>query len=402
MRVFIAGIDGYLGWSLARHLAARGDEVFGADLFLRRAWVREMGSVSIVPISPMADRLAAFHERFGRPLTFFEGDLRDYAFVRDALERAQPDAVVHLGEMPSAPYSMIDVEHCVFTHQNNVIGTLNVLYAMREACPDAHLLKLGTMGEYGMPNLDIPEGFFTVEYRGRTDTVPFPKQAGSWYHWTKVHDSNNVMFACRLWNMRSTDIMQGVVFGTDLDPAGDDRLNTRFDIDQAFGTTVNRYCAQASVEHPLTPYGSGHQKRGFLPLRDSMQCLALALDHPPAPGEYRVLNQFQEVHSVAELAEKVRQVAAERGLRVEIRPLENPRVEPEDHHYNPDHQRLRDLGYRPTTDVDAELGRILDDLSRYRDRIREHQEVFIPDIRWNDVRQRVEAQTTDARSESGV
>ena len=339
----------------------------------------------------MPERLDAFRSRFGRDLRFFEGDLCDYRFVRDALADVRPDAVVHLGEMPSAPYSMIDVDHCVFTHQNNVIGTLNVLYAMREACPNAHLLKLGTMGEYGTPNLDIPEGFFTVDYRGRTDTLPFPRQAGSWYHWTKVHDSNNVMFGCRLWGLAATDIMQGVVFGTGLDRT-EARLNTRFDIDQAFGTTINRFCAQAVIGHALTPYGSGHQRRGFLPLADSMACLTLALDHPPGEGEYRVLNQFQEVYSVTELAEKVRAVGNRKGLDVTIQPLENPRVEREDHHYNPDHQGLRDLGYEPTTDVETELGRVLDDLTDHRGEILKRQSVFVPDIRWNAARRPVSAQ----------
>ncbi|MBQ91008.1 MAG: NAD-dependent dehydratase [Acidimicrobiaceae bacterium] len=393
MKVFIAGVDGYLGWSLARHLAARGDEVSGADACLRRSWVQEMGSDTVVPIASMADRRAAFEERFGRPLRFFEGDLRDFSFVRNALAEAQPDAVVHLGEMPSAPYSMIDVDHCVFTHANNVIGTLNVLYAMRETCPDSHLVKLGTMGEYGTPNLDIPEGFFTVDYRGRTETLPFPKQAGSWYHWTKVHDSNNVMFACRLWGLRSTDIMQGVVFGLGADEKGDDRLNTRYDIDQSFGTTINRYCAQAVIGHPLTPYGTGQQRRSFLPLVDSMQCLTLAIDHPAAAGEYRVFNQFQEVHSIMALAEKVRQAGREVGLEVTIQPLENPRLEPESHYYNPDHQHLADLGYQPSLDLDTALRGMLTDLVPHRARIESLQSVFVPDIRWNQARRKVDVRT---------
>jgi len=389
MRIFIAGIDGYLGWPLANHLASRGHVVGGADLFLRRTWVAEMGSDSVIPILSMADRRRVFAEHHGQPLAFFEGDLCDYDFIERAFREFQPDAIVHLGEVPSAPYSMIDAHHAVFTQTNNVVSTLNVLFAMRAVCPDAHLVKLGTMGEYGTPNISIPEGFFEIEYRGRRDTLPFPRQAGSWYHWSKVHDSNNVMFACRLWGLRSTDIMQGIVFGTSIDETKHDaRLATRFDIDQCFGTVVNRFCAQAAIEHSLTLFGAGHQRRGFLPLRDSMRCLALALENPAARGEYRVFNQFADVHDITELAQLVQQTARGLGLRVDVENFENPRKEKEEHYYEPDHQKLFDLGYRPTHDVAAELQVIFADLLRHRDRIEAKRNILIPDIRWDGTRRK--------------
>jgi UDP-sulfoquinovose synthase len=392
VRIFIAGIDGYLGWSLALYLARRGHAIAGADLFLRRQWVAEMGSASITPIGSMPARLAAFAEHYGAPLNFCEGDLRDYAFVERTLREFQPDAIVHLGEMPSAPYSMLDVHHAVFTQTNNLVSTLNLLFAMRDVpgCRDTHLVKLGTMGEYGTPNVDIPEGFFEIEYRGRKDILPFPRQAGSWYHWSKVHDSNNVMFACRMWGLRSTDIMQGVVFGTRIDEMNDDpRFLTRFDIDQSFGTAINRFCAQAVIGHPLTPFGKGHQRRGFIPLRDSMQCCTLAIENPPPAGEYRVFNQFEEVYDVTELALKVQKVGRELGLAVAVRNLENPRIEKEEHYYHPDHRHLLDLGYRPTRDMEAELRVMLTDLLAYRDRIESLREVLIPDIRWDGTRRKV-------------
>ncbi len=264
MRIFIAGVDGYLGWSLAMYLAARGHEVGGVDAYFRRDWVSEMGSQSATPIRRMTERLEAFRENFDKNLDFRRGDLREYDFVLNFFRSFEPDAIVHLGEMPSAPFSMVDVHHCVFTQTNNIVGTLNILYALREACPRAHLVKLGTMGEYGTPNVDIPEGFFDIEYRGRKDRLPFPRQAGSWYHQTKVHDSHNIMFACKIWGIRSTDIMQGVVFGTRIEEMGDDeRLVTRFDFDQAFGTAINRYCAQAVIGHPLSPLWDGKSKTGF-------------------------------------------------------------------------------------------------------------------------------------------
>ncbi len=390
MRVFIAGVDGYLGWSLALYLARRGHEVGGADIYLRRDWVAEMGSQSATPIRRMTERLEAFRDNFARNLVFRKGDLRDYNFVLNCFRSFEPDAIVHLGEMPSAPYSMMDEQHCTFTMMNNLIGTINILYAMKECCTNSHLVKLGTMGEYGTPNIDIPEGFFTIEYRGRSDTLPFPRQAGSWYHQTKVHDSNNIMLACRIWGLRSTDIMQGVVFGTRIDEMGEDeRLVTRFDFDQCFGTAVNRYCAQAVIGQPLSPFGKGHQRRGFLPLRDSVQCLSLALENPPKEGEYRIFNQFEDVYDVTELAQKVQRVGSNLGLKVEVRNLENPRKEMEEHYYNPDHHHLLDLGYKPSHDFEGELRIMLTDLVKYRSRIEARKEALIPDIRWDGTRRKV-------------
>ena len=390
MRVFIAGMDGYLGWSLAQYLAARGHQVAGADLFLRRQWVEEMGSCSATPIVPMKERLAALKESRGLEPKFWEADLRDYSAVERIFKEFQPDAVVHLGECPSAPYSMVDVHHATFVQVNNVVSTFNLMFAIRDLRPEAHLLKLGTMGEYGTPNVDIPEGFFEIEYRGRRDRMPFPRQPGSFYHLSKVHGSNNIMFACKVWKLRATDVMQGVVFGTRIDEMGsDERLLTRLDFDESFGTAINRFCCQAVIGHPLTPFGRGHQKRGFLPLRDSMQCLTLALENPSQPGEYRVLNQFEEVYDLTELAEKVRRVAGQLGLKVEIHNLENPRKEMEEHYYKPDHQNLRDLGYKPTHDVEAEMKIMLADLMKYRERIEGKREVLIPKIRWDGTRHKV-------------
>ncbi len=389
MKVFIAGIDGYLGWSLAQHLTARGHEVAGNDLFLRRQWVSEVGSQSAIPIYSIDERLQAFRERFGKDLNFREGSLLDYEFLRTYLADFQPDAIVHLAEMPSAPYSMMDQAHAAFTQTNNVIGSLNVLWAMREACPTAHLVKLGTMGEYGTPNVDIPEGFIEIEHRGRKDKLPFPRQPGSFYHLTKVHDTHNTIFACKIWNLAATDIMQGVVFGTQIDAMGDDpRLRSRLDFDQCFGTAINRFCCQAVIGHPLTLYGSGAQTRGFLPLRDSMQCLTIALENPPKPGEYRVFNQFEECYTIEELAYKVREAGAAVGLEVEIEHFDNPRTEQEHHYFNPDRQHLIDLGYQPTHDIAAEMQIMLKDLMQHKDRILEKRDILIPDIRWDGTHRR--------------
>jgi len=383
MKVLILGVDGYLGWSLVQYLSERGDEVWGCDNFSRRKKVQEMKSLSVIPIPSMEERLLRFKDYYRKPLEFREGDITDYVFVEALLEEAKCDAIVHLAEMPSAAYSMIGVEHCVETHTNNVIGTLNVLYAMQKIDPSIHLLKLGTMGEYGTPDVDIPEGFFEVNYKGRNTVLPFPRKPGSWYHQTKVHDSSNILMACDMWGLRSTDIMQGVVYGVRPYEVEREGMQTRFDVDECFGTAVNRFCAQATIGFPVTVYGSGEQVRGFLPLQDSMQCLRIALQKPPKKGEYRVLNQFEEVYSLWSLAVKVAHVRESMGHAVDVCCIENPRVEQQTHYYNPEHQKLFDLGYKPTSDLEGEIKKILVELDKHKERIQDVEFVLIPEIRWD-------------------
>lgn len=382
MRVLICGVDGYLGWSFALHMAAHGHEVGGIDNFARRGWVEEVGSDSLIPIQDMPKRQEAFKARFGRELRFWRVDLTNYNAVASVLKAFQPDAIMHFAEMPSAPYSMIDAKHAAYTHTNNLVGTLNLLFAVRDLCPDVAITKVGTMGEYGTPNVDIPEGQFELEFRGRKARMMFPRQPGSFYHCTKVHDTINVEFACRVWGLRSTDIMQGVVYGTRIDAMGDDPvLRTRFDYDECLGTFLNRACAQAVLGHPLTVYGKGNQQRGFLPLRDSMECFRLVVENPPGEGEYRVFNQFEKVYSINELAARVRAAAVEVGLEPpEIKHYDNPRVEAEEHYYSPDREGLLKLGYTPTADMHAELVQVLRDLVPYRERIR--REVVLFGVRW--------------------
>lgn len=389
LRVFIAGIDGYLGWSLAQYLTQHGHTVAGADELLRRKWVAEVKSTSAIPIATPDARREAFERKFGQSLDFRQGDLTDYTFVHDFFTDFQPEAVVHLAQMPSAPYSMMDQQHAVWTHTNNLTTNLNILYAIKDVVPDAHLVKLGTMGEYGQPNVDIPEGFFEVQYRGRTDQLWFPRAAGSWYHQTKVHDSHNTHFATKVWGLRATDIMQGVVFGTSFAGQADDpALATRLDFDQAFGTAINRFCVQAVLEHPLTLYGAGTMKRAFLPLRDSMQCLRLAVENPAQAGEFRVFNQFAEAYSISDLAYLVQDVAQEMGLAVAIKHYENPRVEKEQHYYNPLRERLDALGYVPTTDVRSEVETLLRTLLPFREQLLVYRHILTPDIRWDGTRKR--------------
>jgi UDP-sulfoquinovose synthase len=384
MRILIAGVDGYLGWPLAQHLAIRGHVVGGIDNGLRRRLVAEAGSISAIPIATMDERQKAFYEHFGTSLSYYAVNLLDYEALVHALHDFQPDAVVHLAEIPSAPYSMRGPAESVFTQQNNVLGSLNLLWAMKEEAPDAHLLKLGTMGEYGTPNVDIPEGFFEIDFRGRRDVLPFPRQAGSFYHWSKVHDSNNIMFACRIWGLSATDVMQGIVYGTWYSAQSDDfRLATRFDFDSEFGTIINRFCCQAIIHHPLSVYGHGGQQRSFLPIQDSIQCMTLALEQPPKKGEYRVLNQFDRFMSIAELATLVRQSALQLGIDVQVTNHENPRNEVENHYYNPDRNLLRDLGYQPHHDPSELTRSMMECLIPWKNRVEAHHKVLMPNIQWD-------------------
>src|SRR5208282_4588621 len=318
-------------------------------------------------------------------LGFFRGDLGDYEFVHNLLAREKPDAVVHLAEQRSAPYSMIDVHHAVATQVENLTGTLHLLYAMRDTCPKSHLVKMGTMGEYGTPNTDIPEGFFEMEYRGRKDFVPFPRQAGSWYHWSKVFDSGDVMFASKIWGLAATDVMQGVIYGIRTPEITDHRLLTRFDFDETWGTALNRFIAQAVLGLPITPYGKGEQQRGFIALEDSMQSLRLAVENPAGPGEYRVFNQFDAAYSVNELAETTARVAKEFGLSPVIEHPPDPRVEAEEHYYNPIHERLPALGYQRTRQLEDVVREIFHDLVHYRRRLEAKRHVVLPTVQWRSV-----------------
>jgi UDP-sulfoquinovose synthase len=388
MRILILGGDGYLGWPTAMRFARAGHEVHAVDDYLRRRAHAEAGTDSLTPIgASLPERAAAFRDVVGATIDVTEGDLTDWSVVERVFTEFGPEAIVHYGEMPSAPYSMIDREHAVSTQVNNVVGTLNVLYAMAELAPDAHLVKLGTMGEYGTPNIDIEEGYLEIHHNGRSDTLPFPKVPGSMYHLSKVHDSHNVHFACRVWGLRATDLNQGVVYGIETEEAAlDERLNTRFDYDEVFGTALNRFCLQAVIGHPLTVYGRGGQTRGYLNIIDTLRCVELAVEHPAEPGEFRVFNQFTEQFSVRELAELVRSAGAEVGLDVQVRGIDNPRVEMEEHYYHAAHTKLLDLGLEPHLLSETLIESMFAEIRRYRDRvIPEHID---PEIRWRGVRER--------------
>lgn len=381
MRVLVIGGDGYCGWATALYLSEHGHEVGIVDSLVRRHWDLTLGVDTLTPIAPPARRVARWKELTGREIALSVGDVCDYSFLRGAVERFGPEAIVHFGEQRSAPFSMMDREHAVLTQVNNVVGTLNLLYAMRELCPDCHLVKLGSMGEYGTPNIDIEEGYITIQHNGREDRLPYPKQPGSFYHLSKVHDSHNIHFACKVWGLRATDLNQGVVYGVLTDQTAiDDVLINRLDYDGVFGTALNRFCIQAAIGFPLTVYGKGGQRRSFLDIRDTVRCIEIAIANPAAQGEFRVFNQFTEQFNVLELAQMVMRVGCENGLKVQIRHLANPRVEKEEHYYNAKNTKLRDLGLEPHFLSDSLLDSLVRFAIRFKDRVDTTQ--ILPQVTW--------------------
>jgi UDP-sulfoquinovose synthase len=381
MKICVLGGDGYCGWATALYLSKQGHSVSIVDSYVRRLWDHELGVQTLTPIRALAERVRVWRELTDLDIDVYSGDITDYEFLSTVMEDVRPQAVVHFAEQRAAPYSMIDRQHAVFTQVNNVVGTLNLLFAIREHAPDCHLVKLGTMGEYGTPNIDIEEGYITIEHNGRQDTLPYPKQPGSFYHLSKVHDSHNIMFVCRTWGLRATDLNQGVVYGTATDEVSlDDRLVNRFDYDEVFGTVLNRFCVEAAVGHPLTVYGRGGQTRGYIDIRDTVRCIELACLNPADRGEFRVYNQFTEQFSVLELAHLVQAAGRKMGLAVTIQHLPDPRVEKEEHYYNAKHSKLIDLGLEPHYLSESLLDSLVNIAVEYRDRV--DTSLFMPRVDW--------------------
>ncbi|MEY3297167.1 MAG: UDP-glucose 4-epimerase [Cyanobacteriota bacterium] len=381
MKVLVIGGDGYCGWATALYLSNRGYEVGILDNLVRRHWDAQLQIETLTPIAPIQARLKRWKELTGKHIDLYIGDINDYPFLEKSMLEFQPEAVVHFGEQRSAPFSMIDREHAVLTQSNNVIGNLNLLYALRDNFPDCHLVKLGTMGEYGTPNIDIEEGYITIEHNGRKDTLPYPKQPGSFYHLSKVHDSHNIHFACKVWGLRATDLNQGVVYGVLTEETGmDELLINRLDYDGVFGTALNRFCIQAAVGHPLTVYGKGSQTRAFLDIRDTVRCVEIAIANPGDPGIFRVFNQFTEMFSVGDLAMMVKKAGTTMGIDVEIDHLDNPRVEAEDHYFNAKNTNLLDLGLQPHMLSDSLLDSLLNFAVKYKDRV-DHSQIM-PKVQW--------------------
>jgi UDP-sulfoquinovose synthase len=342
----------------------------------------ELQAETLTPIAPIQTRLQRWKDLTGKDIELFIGDVNNYPFLERSMLQFKPDAVVHFGEQRSAPFSMIDREHAVMTQANNVLGNLNLLYVLRDHFPECHLIKLGTMGEYGTPNIDIEEGYITIEHNGRKDTLPFPKSPGSFYHLSKVHDTHNIHFACKVWGLRATDLNQGIVYGVLTEETGmDELLINRLDYDGVFGTALNRFCIQAAVGHPLTVYGKGTQTRALLDIRDTVRCVEIACENPANAGEFRVFNQFTEMFSINELALMVKKAGTTLGLNVEVSNLDNPRVEAEEHYFNAKNTKLIDLGLEPHMLSDSLLDSVLNTAIKYKHRVDKKQ--ILPTVSWH-------------------
>jgi UDP-sulfoquinovose synthase len=381
VRVLILGADGYLGWPTFLYFSQREHEVIGVDNYFRRNATIELDCESLIPIPDLFQRATVWEEITGKKSRVYIGDITDYDFLISIFKEHKPDVVIHYAEQPSAPYSMINRDKAAFTLQNNLIGTLNIVYAVKETNPECHIIKLGTMGEYGTPNIDIEEGWLDIEHKGRKDKFLFPRQAGSLYHTTKIQGTDLLWFYVRIWGIRVTDLMQGPVYGlstgeTDLDT----RLMPTFNYDEIFGTVLNRFIVQAVAGYHLTIFGTGQQTRGFLNLKDTMQCVYLSAMHPPEAGQLRVFNQLTELFSVNQLADRVKRIGDKLGYSVTLDQIENPRVEREAHYYNVQHTGLTELGLKPHYLTDEILESFFAIADNYKNRI--NKNAFLKGINW--------------------
>lgn len=379
MRIIIAGGDGFCGWPTSLYLSERGFDVAIIDNMVRREIDKELNSNSLTPIASLEDRVAKWEEISGKKISCYIGDLNDYDFLSNVFKEFKPDAFVHFAEQRSAPYSMIDREHAIYTQKNNVLGNLNVLYAIKEHNIDCHLIKLGTMGEYGTPNIDIEEGYLEIEHKGRKETILFPKKPGSFYHLTKVHDTNNIEFAVRTWGIRATDLNQGVVYGvntkqTSFDPV----IYNRFDYDGIYGTVLNRFIVQTAKDLDMSVYGKGGQTRGFINIEDTVRCIEIAANNPAPRGKLLIYNQITEQFSVLELAQKVKRVSEKMGLNPVISHVENPRVEQEEHYFNAITTKLVDLGLQPHFLTDDVIENILKLAVEFKGNVKENNVMNSP------------------------
>lgn len=386
MKVLLAGVDGYIGYALAQKLLLRGHSVYGVDAFYRRMNVKSEGLESIIPIASPQERKKALKELGDYDFVSFDISTH-YEFLANIFENFQPEAIVNLAQLPSAAFSMKNPKNARWNINNNVCGDLNVLWAMRDYAPESSLVILGTMGIWGFPNVNIPEGFFQVEYEGQTDILPFPRQTSSVYHTSKAQASDLDWFAARVWELRITEVEQGVVYGTRTDTMTKPELRTRFDISETWGTYINRAVSCAVMGHPITPYGSGLQTRAYIQLRDSIDCLTLLTENHPTNDDsihgYRVVNQFDENYNCNELADIVKEVGeSEFGLNVEIENIPNPRVEPEYHYYNPKHEKLYKMGWQPKMTLKEGLKEMFEDLLPLKTKLEKYKDKILPKILW--------------------
>ncbi len=402
MTVFVFGADGYIGWPLSVRLARElDDEIIGVDNLVTRKLVEEVGGASALPIGSPEQRVNAFRKEYGKSnLKIIVGDLTDGNFVNDLVRKYKPDTVYHLAQQRSAPYSMIDRDHAAYTQINNLLTNLNLLFALRNYSPKAHVVKMGTMGEYGTPGYTIEEGWMNIKYKGKGYRIMIPRDPGSWYHISKVFDTYNLIFANKIWKIRATDVQQGVVYGSRTDDLINDELNTRLDFDGVWGTVMNKYFAQIIAFNKILIYGTGLMKRGFLSLQDSIDCLFILGQKPADEGEYRVVNQMDEIYSTIDLAKRAEKIARKYGFDPEYERVEDPRVEKQKHYYRVSHKTLKKLGFKPRYKMDHVLEQIMQDMMNNAETIRAHAEAIRPAVFWDRTENKIGREYISAINES--
>jgi len=381
MKILILGGDGYLGWPTAMDLAAAGHEVTVVDNYFRRIIAEQTNSEPLLATPSLTQRATTFEKIIEQEINVRIGDLSDADFMMSVVKEAAPDTIIHYAEQPSAPFSMRDFSSARLTFKNNLDVTFNCIWAMIEHAPNAHMVKLGTMGEYGTPNIDIEEGWIEIEHKGRKGKFLYPRAAGSLYHTTKVLDTDLLWFYVRTYGLRVTDLMQGPVYGLSTVQADmDSALCPNFHYDDIFGTVVNRFLVQAVANIPLTVYGGGGQTRGYLNLCDTLQCVKLAAENPADAGEMKIFNQFTETFSVNEIASKISTVGNSLGLKVTVKSIENPRKELEEHYYNPAHSGLIEMGLKPHYMTDDVIAALLERVIAAKEQI--VKERIMPRVSW--------------------
>lgn len=392
--ILILGGDGYLGWPTAMHFSARGYDVTVVDNYFRKKASKELDVDFLYPVSDLTERASAWYEKTGKEIKVVIADLREPEVMRDLFNgnvkyiwsvnskfTGIPDTVIHYAEQPSAPYSMVDYKYADLTLMNNLQVTNNLMWSVRDYSRETHIIKLGTMGEYGTPDIDIEEGWLEINHKGRKDKFLFPRQASSLYHTTKIMDTDLLWFGVRMWGLRVTDLMQGPVYGIETQETEiDDRLKTLFNYDEVFGTIINRFITQAVAGYPLTIYGKGGQTRGYLNINDTLQCVHISEQKPAKKNELRIFNQIMETFSANDIAEMVARVGKDRGHNVQINHISNPRIEKEEHYYNPTYQGLIEQGVVPHYLTDNVLNRMFEVVEQYKKNIR--KETIFKGIKW--------------------
>ena len=392
--ILILGGDGYLGWPTAMYFSSRGHKVTVVDNYFRRNICEEKNIGILFNTPNLIEKSKIWFEQTGYMINVIIGDLSDPELLKSIFLKKRytdyPDnkllnetfsTVIHYAEQPSAPYSIINNHTSNFTLKNNLLVTNNLLFTIKDISPETHIVKLGTMGEYGTPNIDIEEGWIDIEHKGRSQKFLFPRQASSIYHTSKIMDTDLLWYGVRTHGISVTDLMQGPVYGIETDESlVHESLRTIFNYDEIFGTVVNRFMTQAVVGHPLTVYGSGTQTRGYINLKDTMQCVYLSAKTPAKKGELRIFNQITETFSVNELANLVLNAASEINIQCEIKNIENPRTEAENHYYNPSYHELSKLGVKPNLLTKETLIHMLKIIKGYRGNI--NPEIIFNKVKW--------------------